>query len=66
MKMVYLSPGIACVILNDSVNYSLYHRKLYDWSKKEIICICDMKFKLNSIEIKEDTERELCDFLKPF
>ncbi len=32
-------------------------------ARKKIICICDMKFKLDSIEIKEDTERELCDFL---
>ncbi len=58
MKMVDLSPGIAGVVLYDSVIYSLYHRKLYDWSEKEIICIFDMKFKLDIIEIKEDTEQE--------
>ncbi len=58
MKMVDLSPGIAGVNLFHSVNYSLYHRKLYDWSEKKNYLYLRYEVQVGQYEIKEDKEQE--------
>jgi hypothetical protein len=57
MKMVDLSPWISGVILFDSVSYSVYIivNCMIGAKINYFYTVCDMNFKLDSIEIKEDT-----------